>query len=42
MAEAGLYLGLLKAKNTRCYLRKLTMMAIVGISVKNGGWGELV
>lgn len=43
MGEAGLYLDLLKAKNTRYYLKKLTMMAIVGISVKNNeGGGELV
>lgn len=43
MVEVGPYAGLLKAKDTRWYLKKLTMMAVVGIRAKkNGGWVELI
>lgn len=43
MVEAIPYLGILKATDTKCSLRKLTKMAVVGMGAKSiGGWGELV
>lgn len=40
MAEGVPYLGPLKAKDTRCSLRKLTKTAAVGMGAKNDGGGE--